>query len=147
MCKRNYMEIKIPIEVVELEDNSFHIIATLQIGSIEGDFIIDTGASVTVIDKLTPFSYEPLEDVSEINSGGVCGEINEVERVNINTLQIGGHMIENVHAAVIDLQYVNSLYDKHLHRRVAGLLGSDFLVKHEAIIDYRNKELTLKVSA
>ena len=62
------MEIKIPIEVVELEDNSFHIIATLQIGSIEGDFIIDTGASVTVIDKLTPFSYEPLEDVSEINS-------------------------------------------------------------------------------
>ena len=65
------MEIKIPIEVVELEDNSFHIIITLQIGSIEGDFIIDTGASVTVIDKLTPFTYEPLDDVSEINSGGV----------------------------------------------------------------------------
>ena len=141
------MEIKIPIEVVELEDNSFHIIATLQIGSIEGDFIIDTGAYVTVIDKLTPFSYEPLEDVSEINSGGVCGEINEVELVNITTLHIGGHTIENVHAAVIDLQYVNSLYDKHLRRRVAGLLGSDFLVKHEAVIDYRNKELTLKVSA
>lgn len=48
------MEIKIPIEIVELEDNSFHIIVSLQIGSIEGDFIIDTGASVTVIDKLTP---------------------------------------------------------------------------------------------
>ena len=104
------MEIKIPIEIVELEDNSFHIIVSLQIGSIEGDFIIDTGASVTVIDKLTPFSYEPLDDVSEINSGGVCG-------------------------------------DKHLQRRGAGLLGSDFLVRHEAIIDYGNKELTLKVSA
>ena len=128
------MEIKIPIEIVELEDNSFHIIVSLQIGSIEGDFIIDTGASVTVIDKLTPFSYEPLDDVSEINSGGVCGEINEVQLVNI-------------HAAVIDLQYVNSLYDKHLQRRVAGLLGSDFLVRHEAVIDYGNKELTLKVSA
>ena len=76
------MEIKIPIEIVELEDNSFHIIVSLQIGSIEGDFIIDTGASVTVIDKLTPFSYEPLDDVSEINSGGVCGEINEVQLVN-----------------------------------------------------------------
>ena len=131
------MEIKIPIEIVELEDNSFHIIVSLQIGSIEGDFIIDTGASVTVIDKLTPFSYEPLDDVSEINSGGVCGEINEVQLVNIT----------NIHAAVIDLQYVNSLYDKHLQRRVAGLLGSDFLVRHEAVIDYGNKELTLKVSA
>ena len=141
------MEIKIPIEVVELEDNSFHIIITLQIGSIEGDFIIDTGASVTVIDKLTRFTYEPLDDVSEINSGGVCGEINEVQLVNIKALQIGGHTIEDIHAAVIDLQYVNSLYDKHLQRRVAGLLGSDFLVKHEAVIDYGNKELTLKVSA
>ena len=54
------MEIKIPIEIVELEDNSFHIIVSLQIGSIEGDFIIDTGASVTVMNrwmmfpKLTP---------------------------------------------------------------------------------------------
>ena len=136
------MEIKIPIEIVELEDNSFHIIVSLQIGSIEGDFIIDTGASVTVIDKLTPFSYEPLDDVSEINSGGVCGEINEVQLVNITALQI-----DNIHAAIIDLQYVNSLYDKHLQRRVAGLLGSDFLVRHEAVIDYGNKELTLKVSA
>ena len=131
------MEIKIPIEIVELEDNSFHIIVSLQIGSIEGDFIIDTGASVTVIDKLTPFSYEPLDDVSEINSG----------LVNITALQIDNHTIENIHAAVIDLQYVNSLYDKHLQRRVAGLLGSDFLVRHEAVIDYGNKELTLKVSA
>ena len=136
------MEIKIPIEIVELEDNSFHIIVSLQIGSIEGDFIIDTGASVTVIDKLTPFSYEPLDDVSEINSGGVC-----VQLVNITALQIDNHTIENIHAAVIDLQYVNSLYDKHLQRRVAGLLGSDFLVRHEAVIDYGNKELTLKVSA
>ena len=141
------MEIKIPIEIVELEDNSFHIIVSLQIGSIEGDFIIDTGASVTVIDKLTPFSSEPLDDVSEINTGGVCGEINEVQLVNITALQNGDHTIENVHAAVIDLQYVNSLYDKHLQRRVAGLLGSDFLVRHEAVIDYGNKEITLKVSA
>ncbi|HAP17964.1 MAG TPA: hypothetical protein DCR38_09420, partial [Butyricimonas virosa] len=78
---------------------------------------------------------------------GVCGEINEVQLVNITALQIGDHTIENVHAAVIDLQYVNSLYDKHLQRRVAGLLGSDFLVRHEAVIDYGNKELRLKVSA
>lgn len=96
MRKLLNMEIKIPIEIVELEDNSFHIIVSLQIGSIEGDFIIDTGASVTVIDKLTPFSYEPLDDVSEINSGGVCGEINEVQLVNITALQIGDHTIENV---------------------------------------------------
>lgn len=139
-------EVKVPIEVVELEENSFHIITVLQIGSLEGDFIIDTGASVSVIDKYTPFNYEPVENASEINSGGVNGEINEVQLVNIAALQIGDHTLENVHMALIDLQYVNSLYEKHLQRRVAGLLGCDFCVKYNAVIDYENKVLTLKVS-
>lgn len=141
------MKIEVPIEVVELEENSFHIITTIQIGSIEGDFIIDTGASITVIDKSTPFSHEPLDDVSEINSGGVGGEITEVRLVNLPVFKIGEYTLENVHVALIDLQYVNTLYEKHLRRRVSGLLGCDFLVRHEAVIDYKNKQLTLKVSA
>lgn len=141
------MEIKVPIEVVKLEDNSFHIITTIQIGCLEGDFIIDTGASVTVIDKCTPFNYETLEDVSEIYSGGVCGELNEVKLVNVAQFRIGDHLLPNVHVALIDLQYVNALYEKYLQRRVAGLLGCDFCVKYNAVIDYENKWLTLKVSA
>ena len=36
---------------------------------------------------------------------------------------------------------------RSIGNRIAGLLGSDFLVRHEAVIDYGNKALTLKVSA
>ncbi len=140
------MEIQIPLEIVELEDNSYHIITTVLIGSIEGDFIIDTGASVTVIDRNTPFSHEAIADVPEINSGGVSGRIEEVKLVNLPTFQIGDYTIENLHAAVIDLDYVNTLYEKQLRRRISGLLGSDFLVKFKAVIDYENKYLRLKVS-
>lgn len=140
------MKIEIPMELVELEDNSYHLIVPVQIGSIEGDFIIDTGASVTVVDRHTPFSHEPLEGVTEVNSGSVGGQIEEVEMANIPQMAVGGHALRDVHAAVIDLDYVNSLYDKHLRRRVAGLLGCDFLVRYGAIIDYENRRLTLKVS-
>lgn len=140
------MEIQVPLEIVELEDNSYHIITTVLIGSIEGDFIIDTGASVTVIDRNTPFSHEAIADVPEINSGGVSGRIEEVKLVNLPTFQIGDYIIEDLHAAIIDLDYVNTLYEKQLNRRVAGLLGSDFLVKFKAVIDYENKRLQLKVS-
>lgn len=140
-------KIEIPIEIVELEENSFHLITPIQIGSIEGDFIIDTGASITVIDRNTPFTHEPLEDVSEINSGGVGGEISEVRLVNLPVFRIGQHLLENVHVALIDLQYVNTLYERHLKRRISGLLGSDFLVRHQAVIDYKNKRMILKVSA
>ena len=138
--------VEVPFEVVELEENSYHIIVTAQMGCIEGDFIIDTGASITVMDCNIPFTYEQLEDVSEINSGGVGGEITEVRLVNLPVFRIGGHHLENMHVALIDLQHVNHLYEKHLRRQVSGLLGCDFLVRHEGIIDYKNKILTLKVS-
>lgn len=143
--KINFMEITIPIEIVELENNSFHIVTTVQIGTLEGDFIIDTGASITVIDKGTPFSYEAVEDVSEINSGGIGGEINEVSLVNIPIFTIGDCKLKNIHVALIDMEYVNTLYNKHLNRRIAGLLGSDFFVKYAATIDYGSKSLTLHI--
>ena len=133
------------MELVRLEDSSYHILVPVQIGSIEGDFIIDTGASVTVVDRHTPFNLEPLEGMTEVHSGSVGGQIEEVEMANIAEMRMGGHALRDVRAAVIDLDYVNSLYDKHLRRRVAGLLGSDFLAQHGAVINYENSTLTLKV--
>ena len=141
-----FMEIKVPIEVVELETNSFHIITTVQIGCLEGDFIIDTGASVTVIDKGTPFSFETVKEPTEIHSGSVSGMIEEVQAVCLTTFTIGNHQLQNVQAVLIDLQHVNRLYEQHAHRRVAGLLGCDFLWHHRAVIDYENCWLILKVS-
>ena len=140
------MRIEIPLELVELEECSYHIIATVQIGSIEGDFIVDTGASVTVVDRGTPFSLEPLEETVEVKSGSIGGSIDEVEMARIPEMVLGGHALRDVHAAVIDLEYVNQLYDKHLRRRVAGLLGCDFLAERGAVIDYEKKRLSLKVS-
>lgn len=41
----------IPIEIVELESNSYHLITPFEINGVKGEAIIDTGASVTVIDN------------------------------------------------------------------------------------------------
>ena len=76
-------EIEIPVELVELDENSFHIIVTASVGCIEGDFIVDTGASISVIDQGTPFSHEPLDDVLGIHSGGINGEIGEMKLVKL----------------------------------------------------------------
>ena len=34
--------------------------------------------------------------------------------------------------------------EKFTDKRVAGLIGSDFLLKHKAIIDYKRRELVLR---
>ena len=43
--------VSIPLELVKLEDNSFHLLVKVEIDQIQGDMIIDTGASVTVLRK------------------------------------------------------------------------------------------------
>ena len=59
------MEIKIPIEIVELEDNSFHIIVSLQIGSIEA---IPTRCfpSHLVLDRNIQQPFRPLSCPSDL---------------------------------------------------------------------------------
>ena len=105
------MKIEIPMELVELEDNSYHLIVPVQIGSIEGDFIIDTGASVTVVDRHTPFSHEPLEGVTEVNSGSVGGQQCDVGR------QTGVLAVEEYHVN----QNQHEGDDERPHARLDGL--------------------------
>ncbi len=57
--------IRIPVEIIKLEDNSFHMLVHVETDGVQGDMIIDTGASVTVLDSLlfpekTSASVKPL---------------------------------------------------------------------------------------
>ncbi|MDR1414462.1 MAG: retroviral-like aspartic protease family protein [Odoribacteraceae bacterium] len=141
------IEIRVPVEFVQLDESSYHPLVTVAVGRIEGDFILDTGASITVIEKFTPFSFKRLGDTRGISSGGIGGDIGDVELVRLETMTIGGHTFRDEHVALVDLQYVNTLYRDRLKRRVSGLIGSDFLVKYRALVDYENRVLVLKVSA
>lgn len=133
-----------PVEIVRLEDNSFHLITAVEINGVAGDMIIDTGASVTVIDqKLVP-DGETTETNIEMQSGGVSGHISNVQVIRINKFKIGRTNLKDMQVAAIDLDYVNEMYAKHLNRKVVGLLGCDFCVKHQAIIDYPEKTLSWK---
>ena len=57
--------------------------------------------------------------------------------------QIGSIQLQEMCIALIDLDYVNTMYKKHLNRKVIGLLGSDFCIRHGIIIDYPHLTLTI----
>ena len=51
---------EVDLELVELEDSSFHLIVPVEIDGVRGDMIVDTGASVTVVErKLFPVPLGP----------------------------------------------------------------------------------------
>lgn len=131
----------IPIETVELESNSYHIITPFEINGIKGEAIIDTGASVTVIDNKLLEGNETEKTGIQMQSGSVTGQIENVKVIQIKEVSIGNHRFRNMQLAAIDLDYVKEMYNRHLDRKIIALLGCDFCVKHCVVIDYKKKIL------
>lgn len=135
----------IPVEIVRLEDKSYHLIVGVEIDGIKGDMIIDTGASVTVVDQKLFAGKASEETTVKMQSGSVTGQIEDVRLVKADRFKIGNRKMKNISLACIDLDYVNNMYNQHLKRQIIGLLGCDFYVRYKAVIDYQKKELTLNI--
>ena len=79
----------------------------------------------------------------KVQSGSVSGQIEDVRIIRADVFRLGGRKIKDFRLAAMDLEYVNEMYDKHLSRKIIGLLGCDFFVNYRAVIDYSRKKLTL----
>ncbi|WP_461630957.1 aspartyl protease family protein [Labilibaculum euxinus] len=141
------MKIEIPIEIIELETESFHLLIRCKVNSShEGDLVIDTGASKTVLDRNFVPAYTLSEyQTSEIKSRGLGEGSLNTEMVKIDSFQLGDLLVNDFHCAIIDLAGINEMYMEHCQREICGLLGSDFLLKYGAIIDYGRKILELRI--
>ena len=131
--------IEIPLNIIELEQENYHIL-------IEGSFedgtpscwIIDTGASKTVLDKNLSSYYENLEsdDLEDYQSAGINQGMMETSVGKLTFLRFGDLNITGQKVALIDLSHVNEIYGKYTSYRIAGLLGGDILILHQCKIDY-----------
>lgn len=139
--------LELNLEIVELESNNYHIM-------IQGEFhdrkkcmwIIDTGASKTVLDKNLENYYQLIEQDNSIDSFQSAG-INEGmidTQVGITGhIRLGELLIEDIKVALLDLSHVNDIYSKYSDYKVAGLIGGDILKKYDAVINYPQKKLYL----
>ncbi len=102
-------------------------------------FILDTGASNTVIDKRAadPSAVEGVEQAVGLAD---CGAGNmEAVMSTVKSLAVGDATVSDLRVAGIDLDGIN----EKIGARVAGILGYDFLSRFRVTIDYRAKRLTL----
>ncbi|WP_372642092.1 retropepsin-like aspartic protease [Ancylomarina sp.] len=141
----NHQATRIPIEIIELETQSFHLIVKCTLnGEQTGDMVIDTGASKTVFDRNFVLNYQHKDqDKDDLQSCGLGGEDIDSDLVEITSLSFGDFTSETLNVVLIDLNHINNMYEKHCQRQICGLLGSDFLLNHQAVIDYQKKQLVL----
>ena len=141
--------IEIPLQVIELEKENYHIL-------IEGEFkdetnsswIIDTGASKSVLDVNLKDYYEILEsdDEEDYQSAGINQGMMETSVGKMSFLRFGELQITNQKVALIDLNHVNEIYGKYTTCRIAGLLGGDILMQYKCRIDYESKVIQFQFS-
>jgi hypothetical protein len=140
--------IEIPLQIIELERENYHIL-------IEGNFedgtpscwIIDTGASKTVLDKNLSSHYELMDsdDMEDYQSAGINQGMMETSVGKLTYLRFGDVKIIGQKVALIDLNHVNDIYGKYTSYRIAGLLGGDVLMQHQCKIDYANKIIQFQI--
>jgi len=141
-------KIKIPIEVLSLQEQGYHLFVKGKLGDQEMRLLIDTGASKTVLDKnfiTEHFSELPLE-ASEHQATGAGTNSIQSEFAEVSGLKIGQLEIASYKIAVLDLKHVNETYSMINVNPIHGVIGSDLLVEFYAVINLKKRLLRLKDS-
>ncbi len=137
--------IEITINIINIENDGFHLIAEGNINGTTARFVVDTGASRTVFDKDKIFNYidNPEFSKKEGISAGIGGTDISSFIFTINELSFGELKINDYQAVAMDLSNVNDSYAMIGLPPIDGVLGGDLLRKYNAVISYRLKKIRL----
>ncbi len=141
------MKVKIELQLVEPEEDNFHLLAkTAFADHTTGCWIIDTGASRTVFDINLEDKYLLTQSESnQLHTAGISDKPIATVIARIHPFRLGKMLVENMDAALLDLSHINKLYSQTAGNQICGLLGGDFLVKYNAVVDYKERALILHV--
>ncbi len=137
--------IEIPINIISIEGDGFHLIAEGRINDKVAHFVVDTGASRTVFDKDRILNYINNPEFAEKEgiSAGIGGTDISSFIFNIEELCFGDLKINDYQAVAMDLSNVNNSYAMIGIPPIDGVLGGDLLRKHNAVISYKLKKIRL----
>lgn len=137
--------IEIPINIINIEGDGFHLIVEGMINNKPARFVVDTGASRTVFDKDRILNYidNPEFNEKEGISAGIGGADITSFIFNIEELSFGNLKINGYQAVAMDLSNVNNSYAMLKLPPVDGVLGGDLMKKYQAVINYKLKKMRL----
>ncbi len=136
----------IKIEILTIEKAGIHLMIHAYINRKKAMMILDTGASQTVFDKSRIKRFTGNEKIkeNEKRSIGVGGDDIISHETEIKSFRLGKLTIKNYMTVLLDLSHVNKSYKTLGLPAIDGVLGSDILFSHKALIDYNKCRLHLK---
>lgn len=140
LLSNNYTAINLEIS------NMKHFIVQGAINNQNTQFIIDTGANQSCLDKtfVQTLKLPITPETDTIGAIGIGNAILKMEKVFIKKLTLNNYIIDLYNFAVVDLFNVNHISIEAGFENIGGLIGSDILQSRKAIIDCYNNILYLQ---
>ncbi len=130
------------IKLIKTETNHLGLKATLN--TVEGNFILDTGASNSCIGTEEAEHFDLFSEDSDVRAAG-AGSINMLTRISTgNEIQIGTWKKRKIDLVLFNMKHINQALQNHEAEKVHGIIGADILEKGKAVIDYKRRCLYLK---
>lgn len=137
--EQGYTRIKLKL----LKTNHFEMKAT--INGVKGRFILDTGASNTLVSESSIDLFNLHVEASDVKVTGAGASNMDSQISKRNSLTIGKWKAERAAIVLFNLTHVNKGLTSLDVEPVDGIIGTDILRKAKAIIDYEKKYLYLKL--
>jgi hypothetical protein len=140
---RRYIEV--PLQLLDIEGEGFHIMVKGLIHGKEARFLIDTGASRSVFDPKTISTF--IDDLTFEKKEGITAGVgsSDLESATflIDAFSLGEMEITDYEAVALDLDNIHEMYGKLGLPHIDGIIGGDLLKRHKAVINYKSKKLRL----
>lgn len=130
--QKGYRKIKFKLSKTQ------HLLVKAKINGVEGNFILDTGASNSCVDFAGIAHFELLAADSDTRAAGAGGTGMLTQTSLKNTLKMGRWKTKSFGLVIFDMSHVNEALRQYKAKPVHGIIGADILIKGKAIIDYAN---------
>ncbi|MFL9845328.1 retropepsin-like aspartic protease [Flavobacterium rhizosphaerae] len=121
-----------------------HLLIKAKVNGIEGNFILDTGASNSCVGFESVEHFCLMARDSDAKAAG-AGGVGMLTKSSLkNSIKMGRWVSDDFNLIIFDMQHVNEALKEFKAKPVHGIIGADVLQEGKAIIDYYNFCLYLK---
>lgn len=140
------MKHKVRVDIRQIERKNYHLFINLEVNGTHCRLLIDTGASKTVFDteRVLRFTEAHKIEHHELKSVGLGVSDMETQMATLKNICVGKLKIRKMQVAILPIAHVNQTYNQLKLPEIDGVLGSDFLMKYKAVLDYNKAILRLE---
>jgi len=140
------MNISVPLIIKKIPPKGYHIFVDGKIMRKKIRFLIDTGASKSVVDKSFAEKNFTTSLITETDhqTTGLGTNIPNSSFIRLHHIRIGDQKIKPLQFALLDLSVVNDAYSLAKLEKVNAIIGGDILKKYGCVIDYNAAILTFR---